>query len=169
MISTYYCEPITHHGIQGMKWGVRRYQNPDGSLTEEGKKRYYNDDGSLTRKGLNSAKQLDKYGLLNEKQREQALNDKPNDVKRRIERGTGIAGNIAGGIAAVSGLAGTLALTVSAAKTSGAAAAGATFVGGLLGTALGAATVKGGWTLTGKAAGSITRAAMTPSREENEL
>lgn len=33
-------ETITHHGIKGMKWGVRRYQNPDGSLTAEGKKRY---------------------------------------------------------------------------------------------------------------------------------
>lgn len=31
---------IEHHGINGQKWGVRRYQNPDGSLTELGKKHY---------------------------------------------------------------------------------------------------------------------------------
>ena len=31
---------LMHHGILGMKWGIRRYQNKDGSLTEEGKKRY---------------------------------------------------------------------------------------------------------------------------------
>lgn len=31
---------LKHHGIQGQKWGVRRYQNPDGTLTPEGKKRY---------------------------------------------------------------------------------------------------------------------------------
>lgn len=31
---------LTHHGILGMKWGVRRYQNSDGSLTTAGKKRY---------------------------------------------------------------------------------------------------------------------------------
>ena len=32
---------LTHWGIKGMKWGVRRYQNSDGSLTDLGKKRYY--------------------------------------------------------------------------------------------------------------------------------
>lgn len=31
---------LEHHGILGQKWGVRRYQNPDGSLTAEGRKRY---------------------------------------------------------------------------------------------------------------------------------
>lgn len=31
---------LAHHGTKGMKWGVRKYQNPDGSLTPEGRKRY---------------------------------------------------------------------------------------------------------------------------------
>lgn len=32
-------DELYHHGILGQKWGVRRYQNKDGSLTEAGKKR----------------------------------------------------------------------------------------------------------------------------------
>ncbi len=35
-MSTY----LMHHGIKGQKWGVRRYQNEDGTLTEAGKARY---------------------------------------------------------------------------------------------------------------------------------
>lgn len=31
---------LEHHGILGMKWGIRRYQNKDGTLTEAGKQRY---------------------------------------------------------------------------------------------------------------------------------
>lgn len=31
---------LCHYGIKGMKWGIRRYQNPDGSLTAEGIQRY---------------------------------------------------------------------------------------------------------------------------------
>ena len=33
-------EELYHHGIKGQRWGVRRYQNEDGTLTAEGKKRY---------------------------------------------------------------------------------------------------------------------------------
>lgn len=34
---------LYHHGIKGQKWGIRRFQNPDGTRTAAGKKRYGDD------------------------------------------------------------------------------------------------------------------------------
>ena len=46
-------QELYHSGIKGMRWGVRRYQNKDGSLTPAGKKRYSEDPD---RQGVDSAK-----------------------------------------------------------------------------------------------------------------
>lgn len=48
MANRYSDEYLMHHGVKGMHWGVRRYQNTDGSLTEKGYKHYkVNPDGSF--------------------------------------------------------------------------------------------------------------------------
>ena len=45
---------LSHHGILGMKWGIRRYQNDDGTLTAVGKKRYGNAETEFSE--LNAAR-----------------------------------------------------------------------------------------------------------------
>lgn len=46
---------LYHHGILGQRWGIRRYQNEDGSLTSLGKKRYGDVDSKNLSSTLNKA------------------------------------------------------------------------------------------------------------------
>lgn len=47
-------DALIHHGVKGMKWGVRRYQYADGSLTPAGKKRYQGSNSNGLDKLLNT-------------------------------------------------------------------------------------------------------------------
>lgn len=44
-------DELAHHGIKGMRWGIRRFQNKDGSLTPAGKKRRAKLEGELEKLG----------------------------------------------------------------------------------------------------------------------
>lgn len=52
---------LSHHGIKGQKWGVRRFQNPDGSLTPEGRRRYLTTIGGQTDLSKAGGKAVSKY------------------------------------------------------------------------------------------------------------
>lgn len=58
---------LYHHGVKGQQWGVRRYQNKDGSLTAEGKQRYSPDviaERQAEAKQLRKSKQKDQAKLI---------------------------------------------------------------------------------------------------------
>lgn len=57
-IAVPYDDYVVHHGVLGMKLGVRRYQNVDGSLTLEGKKKYTHSEKRLLNKPIKTQKNL---------------------------------------------------------------------------------------------------------------
>lgn len=98
---------LYHAGVKGMKWGVRRYQNKDGSLTPAGKKRYDKQESwsadarTASTIKAKSVKEMSNAELkkLNERMRlEQEYSRlNPNAVKK----GLLVAGGIAAGMGTV--------------------------------------------------------------------
>lgn len=85
---------LAHWGIKGQKWGIRRYQNDDGTLTEAGKKRYryQNPDGSLTEEGMKDYMTAARKGKLDPTK----LPDKELDmINARFAKEKNFANNVA--------------------------------------------------------------------------
>lgn len=87
-------DDIYHHGIKGQKWGVRRFVNPDGTLTPEGKRRYG------TAENFYASKQGQK--LAKQKQSLVSSRSKLGNLASKHKKGLAIAGGLlAAGAAAV--------------------------------------------------------------------
>lgn len=86
-------ETLEHHGIPGMKWGVRRYQNKDGTLTAIGKSRYGAEGtGASARKMQRDFNNLDRGYANVEAERKQAARDAnrySNKILRRAAKKVG--------------------------------------------------------------------------------
>jgi hypothetical protein len=101
-------DELWHWGIKGMKWGVRRYQNQDGTLTAEGKKRYQQDDHpDYTRahekksvRELSDAELNAKINRLQKEKQYQSLVTEPSKIKKAIA----IAGTTAAALGTISTL-----------------------------------------------------------------
>lgn len=80
-----YTTELWHHGIMGMKWGIRRYQNPDGTLTIAGKIRYGNKNRLEASVNKKAAKLQRKYNDLTGKSIRQnnAAKDKTKEEARK--------------------------------------------------------------------------------------
>lgn len=72
---------LYHFGIKGMKWGVRRYQNKDGSLTSAGKRRY-NEKEASTREKLTN---MSKRGRLSEFEKG-VVDARNQDLSKRVTK-----------------------------------------------------------------------------------
>ena len=76
---------LYHYGILGQRWGIRRFQNPDGTLTEEGKRRYRNTVANAKAKAekripeINKIRDIVAKQGVKRKEAEDSLNNKWND------------------------------------------------------------------------------------------
>lgn len=61
MEKTYIC----HSGIKGMRWGIRRFQNEDGTLNDAGKARYHSDGRKKTAENMSDKELLDSTNRFN--------------------------------------------------------------------------------------------------------
>ena len=65
----HYDSVIEHHGIKGQKWGVRRYQNPDGTLTPLGRKKLGRLERRVTKLGNTVKQSRSRYMTLAKKKK----------------------------------------------------------------------------------------------------
>ena len=76
---------LQHHGIKGQKWGVRRFQNEDGTLTADGKERYNRDTIKTVLTEKVTPKNVRKYLAANYQQYSKSYMDEKSSNEKFVE------------------------------------------------------------------------------------
>lgn len=96
-----YESSLCHYGIKGQKWGERRFQNPDGSLTPEGIRRYNQYKEKYGEKTANRLMRSQNKGMTERQAFEKEYKSRSNYNKRKvlINTAAGVTGGAAGAAA----------------------------------------------------------------------
>ena len=102
---------LAHYGIKGQKWGIRRYQNKNGTLTSAGKKRRYNKTKGWSKeaKRANAIKKKSVHQMTNKElselnKRQELENKYKQNNPSTIKKGMKIAGTMVATMGTVSAL-----------------------------------------------------------------